>query len=141
MKLEPAVTLPNELWMKILNYMKTKDVFSNLTLVNKHFNHIVRDPSTLKYLHLKDINDVDSFKSISKVIKRSKNLLEVKIMYSEIEHRYSIDTLDRDFKLKWKMERDNKRFFKSLMQLALKIPKLTSLKNGNGWEGCQDFDV
>ena len=128
MKLEPAVTLPNELWMKILNYMKTKDVFSNLTLVNKHFNHIVRDPSTLKYLHLKDINDMDSFKSISKVIKRSKNLLEVKIMYSEIEDRYSIDTLDRDFKLKWKMERDNKRFFKSLMQLALKIPKLTSLK-------------
>ena len=36
--------LPNEIWLKIINCMKTKDLFKNFILVCKQFNTLTMDP-------------------------------------------------------------------------------------------------
>ena len=36
-KLDRKVDLPNEIWMKIMSYMKSIDLFQNVSLVCKHF--------------------------------------------------------------------------------------------------------
>ena len=37
--------LPNELWMKILTYLTTHDIFANFSLVNNHFHGLTLNPS------------------------------------------------------------------------------------------------
>ena len=49
------VTLPNELWMKIMTYLKTEDMFGSVALVSKHFNCFTHDSSLIKYLHVRNI--------------------------------------------------------------------------------------
>ena len=44
--------IPNEVWLKIMNYSNTKDLIKNLTLVCKNFNSLAKD---VPYLVLKDI--------------------------------------------------------------------------------------
>ena len=51
-----ASKLPNEIWMKIMSYLKNEDIFGNFALVNKHFHGLTTDPSALKYLQLKDFH-------------------------------------------------------------------------------------
>ena len=78
-----ATKVPNEIWMKIMSYLKTKAIFSNFALVNKHFHELSLDPSAVKYLHLEDIKNESNSKAFYakwlKVIKRSKTLIELKI--------------------------------------------------------------
>ena len=75
--------LPNEIWMKIISYMKNKDIFQSFALVNKHLHNLTLDPSVVKYLYLTAIkNKAKSkalFKKWLKVIKHSKKLVELKI--------------------------------------------------------------
>ena len=49
------VTLPYELWMKIMIYLKTEDMFGSVALVSKHFNSLTHDSSLIKYLHVRNI--------------------------------------------------------------------------------------
>ena len=44
--------LPNELWMKILTYLPTHDIFANFSLVNKHFHGLTLNPSSIKYIQM-----------------------------------------------------------------------------------------
>ena len=78
-----ATKVPNEIWMKIMSYLKNKDIFGNFALVNKHFHGLTMDPCAVKYLHLEDLNNKAKSKVLygkwMKVIKRSKGLLELKI--------------------------------------------------------------
>ena len=55
-KLTPT-KLPNEMWMKIMSYLKNKDIFGSFALVNKHFNVLTLDPCAVKYLNLEDFED------------------------------------------------------------------------------------
>ena len=75
--------LPNELWMKIMSYLKNKDIFRSFALVNKHFHSLTLDPSTVKYLHLRGFKNKAKSKTMyskwMEVIKRSKNLIELVI--------------------------------------------------------------
>ena len=70
--------LPNELWMKILTYLPTYDIFASFALVNKHFHGLTLDPSAIKYLQIKDI-DYHQVGKMKKVLKRCKNLKELSI--------------------------------------------------------------
>ena len=80
-----TVELPNEIWMKILNYLEPKVLFKNLALMNKHFRNLTLDPSAIKFLQVED-NAYNTkkkskilFKNWMIVIKRSKALVELKI--------------------------------------------------------------
>ena len=53
--------LPNEIWLKIINCMMTKDLFKNFILVCKRFHTLTIDPKAVKYLsftNLKTENQV-----------------------------------------------------------------------------------
>ena len=49
------INFPNELWLKIMTYLKTEDIFGSVALVNKHFNSLTHDSSLIKYLHIRNI--------------------------------------------------------------------------------------
>ena len=102
-KLDPKMnpTLPSELWMKIMTYLKTKDMFGSFALVSKHFNSLTHNSSSIKYLQIrhirvtdldqkfyfgghynpKDIKNVKhtQFSKVVKLLKQSKQLNELSI--------------------------------------------------------------
>ena len=71
--------LPDEIMLKIINNMQTKDVFGNFALACKRFNILTKDPSALKFLHLKGIKKDSHYKSIMSLIKTCRKLKEIKI--------------------------------------------------------------
>ena len=67
--------LPNELWLKIMNYLTTRDLINNVALVCKKFYNLAKD---VKYLELKDISKLE-FESAMKLLKTTKHLKEVSV--------------------------------------------------------------
>ena len=67
--------LPNELWLKIMNYLKTKELFTNVALVCKNFYNLAKD---VEYLELKDISEL-KFESAMKLLKATKHLKEISL--------------------------------------------------------------
>ena len=70
---------PDEIWLKIIGYMKTRDVFGSFALSCKRFNNLTKDSRAIKFLHLKRIETWESFGKMMKVAKNSKNLIELQI--------------------------------------------------------------
>ena len=73
------VELPDELWLKIIQYMSADDVFGNFALSCKKFQNLSQDPSAIKYLQVKTINTWSKYESVNKVITRSKALVKFTI--------------------------------------------------------------
>ena len=67
--------LPNELWLKIINYLTTRDLINIVVLVCKNFYNLAKD---VKYLELKDISEL-KFESAMKLLKTTKHLKEVSV--------------------------------------------------------------
>ena len=67
--------IPNELWLKIMNYSNTKDLIKNLALVCKNFNSLAKD---VAYLELKDITE-HKYESAIKLLKTTKHLKEISL--------------------------------------------------------------
>ena len=89
---------PNEIWMKVMSYMKTEDVFGSFPLVCKRFNDLTNDSRSIKYLLIKNIGQTSknssdssfskpskeetiSFSKILRVLKRSSQLVELSIHF------------------------------------------------------------
>ena len=49
------IDLPNELWMEILKYLKTRDIFGNFALVNKRFYSMIPDFSKIKHFQIENL--------------------------------------------------------------------------------------
>ena len=83
---ERKVELPNEIWLKIMSYLKTKDLLKNFNLVCKHFKSLTLDSSAMKYLDVvKDLYAKEDYQNVVKVIKRSKCLKSIGIYEN---HKY-----------------------------------------------------
>ena len=54
-KIDPkkAPNLPQEIWLKIMNYVKNKDLFMNISLACKFFNELTQDSNAVKFLEVK----------------------------------------------------------------------------------------
>ena len=102
----PKVQVPYDIWLKIMNYLDTKDLFNNFNLACRKFNFMSMDSNAVKYLNLTSITDDTDLKMVNKVIRRSKLLVEIKIDQCP-------------------------RYWKTLMLEALKKPKLKSIKIQN----------
>ena len=78
-KLEPTklFDVPNEIWLKIMSYLKFSDVLKNFNLVCKHFNNLSLDSSAIKYIQLKGIKDRKLYNQAITVMKRSKTIHEI----------------------------------------------------------------
>ena len=94
--------LPTEIWMKILNFMSTRDTFNNFVLVCKNFDNLTRNSGTMKYLQINAIEIKEHFDSIKNVIQNSNKSL-------------------RELKLK------GGKYVKQLVQMGLECPNLKSL--------------
>ena len=80
LKARRSIYLPNEIWLKIINYMKTKDIFGSFALVNKHFNFLTPEISAIKYLQIKNIAEsISKYESIMKLLSGCKNMVEFSI--------------------------------------------------------------
>ena len=79
-KKRTKVQLPDEIWIKILGFMKQKDVFRNFALTCKHFNKLSLDPSIIKSLYLRNIDQIDK-DHVVKVLKRSRFLKKIEIRH------------------------------------------------------------
>ena len=74
------VDLPNELWIKIMNYLKTKDIFSNFALVCKLFHGFTQDLNSIKYFQIENIEMTTSkYESVLKVLSGCTQLIEFSI--------------------------------------------------------------
>ena len=73
------VQLPDEVWLKIMSYLTSKDIFANFALVCKHFKNLSLDSKAIKCLDLFGITNAKKYKSVMKVLERSNNLYGLKI--------------------------------------------------------------
>ena len=71
--------VPDEIWLKVLNFMRSKNIFANFALVCKKFHRLTLDTRAVKNIKLNNIKCSEQFKNAMKVLKRSKNLDKVKI--------------------------------------------------------------
>ena len=92
-KVSPQVPqFPNEIWLKVIGYMKIRDVFGSFALSCKHFNILSKD---LRAIKLKRIETWEDFRKVLEIAKRLKNLLEFKIdeFYDNHVNRVAVDYL------------------------------------------------
>ena len=66
-----------------MTYLKIKDLLGCVSLVNKHFNNLTCDPSAIKHLTLKKIEDKTRLKNAMKVMKHLKNIRSVKVTHCD----------------------------------------------------------
>ena len=71
--------LPYEVWLKVMNYLPTKDLFGNFALVNKSFYTLSLDPKAVKYLQLNSIMGPDEFEPVQAISCRLKHIVELSI--------------------------------------------------------------
>ena len=84
--------LPNELWLKIINHLDTRDVFQNFALVCRRFHNLTIDASALKSMTLIDtrLMSNEAMESMKKVLQRSKKLQELEIFEDRHMEAYMI---------------------------------------------------
>ena len=80
-KLDPLklFELPNEIWLKIMSYLKTSDILKRFNLVCKHFNSLSLDSSAIKHIEFKEIENRECYHQAVSALKRCKTLHEVDI--------------------------------------------------------------
>ena len=78
------IELPDEIWTKILSYVKSVDLFQNVSLVCKRFYNIHRD--AVVYLEVKNTVLKKDFQKAIKVLKQCKSVKMFKIEWTERKH-------------------------------------------------------
>ena len=71
-KLDRKVDLPDEIWMKIMGYVKSFDLFQNVSLVCKHFYNIHRD--AVKYVAMKSVDNKKNHQNAINTLLQCKSL-------------------------------------------------------------------
>ena len=47
--------LPNEVWLKIIIYLSTKDILRNVAQVSKKFNQFSEDPNVIRKIEMNSV--------------------------------------------------------------------------------------
>ena len=77
-----SANFPNEVWLKIFEYLPTYDILRTIAFVSKRFNDLSKDPNLIREIYLNiDILDYDKAKEAYEIIQKSKNLLEMTIFH------------------------------------------------------------
>ena len=86
---EQDMIFPDEVWLKIITYLKTKDMFQNFGLVCKHFQNLTLDVSAIKYLELKTLPmEKKSLANLIEILSNAKFLREIKMILELPRHLY-----------------------------------------------------
>ena len=77
---EQVEIFPNEIWLKIINYLSTMDIFQKFALVCKHFQALTLDGSAIKYLELMGLPKKKKMvEKLMEILKKSKSVKEIKM--------------------------------------------------------------
>lgn len=71
--------LNNDIWMKIISYLQTKEILTIFNLVCKHFHSLATDSHAIKILELKNINTIYQHQNVMKVLNRSTTIRKLTI--------------------------------------------------------------
>ena len=120
--------LPNEIWLKIMSYLKTSDLLKSFNRVCKHFNALSLDSSAIKFIPLKGIENRELYHQAVTILKRCKTLHEVYInrcsyLRDLIGHALKSSTRLRNLKIQG-------------MDLSVKV-----FKNIKIWQGLQSLEL
>ena len=74
-----TIDVPDEIWLKIMRYLDYKDVFENVSLVNKHFHNLTHDSSVIRSIDLFKTNDETKLHQKMEVLKRSRNITHIAV--------------------------------------------------------------
>ena len=94
--------LPNEIWIKILEYLSTKDILRNMAPVSRRFHQISQDPFLIKRIELKSnqefefwsrLKEMNYFSDFFKVLKRSEKLTCLSLDLNFIGQVYQIENI------------------------------------------------
>ena len=94
--------LPNEIWIKILEYLSTKDILRNMAPVSRRFHQISQDPFLIKKIELKSnqefvfwsrLKEMNYFSDFFKVLKRSEKLTCLSLDLNFIGQVYQIENI------------------------------------------------
>ena len=77
---EQVEIFPDEIWLKIINYLSTTDIFQKFALVCQHFQALTLDGSAIKYLELKGLPKKKKMvEKLMEILKKSKSVKEIKM--------------------------------------------------------------
>ena len=79
LKSSRKVDFPDEIWLKIIQYLSTEVMFGSFALTCKKFNYLTQDSMAVKYLQFEKIDSVVMFVNALKAMKRSKGIVELKM--------------------------------------------------------------
>ena len=94
--------LPNEIWIKILEYLSTKDILRNMAPVSRRFHLISQDPFLIQRIELKSnqefefwsrLKEMNYFSDFFKVLKRSEKLTCLSLDLNFIGQVYQIENI------------------------------------------------
>ena len=129
-KLDPLklFELPNEIWLKIMSYLKTSDMFKRFNLVCKNFNSLSLDSRAIKHIEIREVENREHYHQAVSVLKRCKKLCEVDIYKCS----YLMNFLSQTMK-----------FSQGLKKLKLQSMSLSikAFKNIEIWQGLQRLEL
>ena len=91
---EVTGNVPNEIWLKIIGYLKCKDVFLGFGQVCKHFNDLTHDPMAIKTLELNGINrhiSGTAENDVLRILRQSKSLKRIVLESRHAQHDVFIE--------------------------------------------------
>ena len=77
--LSEKMKLPDEIWLKIIQYLPTKDLFGNMALSCKKFHNLFQDSRAIKFLQVKYIDTLTKYGNVKNVIATSKAIVQLTI--------------------------------------------------------------
>ena len=126
------IELPSEIWLKIINYMETKDLFLNFSFVCKFFNSLSKNFKALEYLQVPKISDKTQCATIVKLLKESKRLKEITFTETATKQQFKsllMHSLKSHKHLKSIKVIDPSRFHKALPYCKNIIENIKTLAN------------
>ena len=85
------VDLPDEIWLKILRYLRTWDILLTIARLNKKFHNLANDPSAIRFLDIKTSikgksRNFKRYQKSLKILKHSNNLNSIKLNLSDTQY-------------------------------------------------------
>ena len=136
--------VPNEIWLKVIGYLRCKDVFLGFGQVCKRFNDLTRDPTAIKHFELNEkILSAPGQREVSRILKHSKSLKSIVLKSRNAPHDVFIEeALTSNPQLKsvtifsasiW--GKDSHSTCKKIVDCLTKAESIEHLEILNGYEG------
>ena len=77
-KTDVTGNVPNEIWLKVISYLKCKDIFLGFGQVCTRFNDLTHEPTAIKFFELNEkILSAPGQREVSRILKHSKSLKSI----------------------------------------------------------------